>query len=594
MSNQPDLSPVQISAQTKKILASQGFVRSERHSRFLEYIVDHALQGKMNRLKGYTIGIDVFDRDATFDPNVDSIVRVEAGRLRVKLHEYYRSEGQSDPLIIDLPKGSYVPVFFLNNTPQVPEKSESSFEHWIATRQPAASLAVLPLVNLKGDPSLEYFSDGITEALNVELSKAPSLRVISMSSMMCFKGSGKSAKEIARELNVTHVLEGSVLKDGNTVRISIRLIDGARDFNVWAESYAREMEELIRFPSEAAQAVTTQLTTELRPGPDSYGTLNRDALEAYLLGRRYRNELTLEGYYKAREYFKQAIELDPKFPQAYTGLASCFCSLGSHGFEVEDPRQLIPEGISSAQSALLLNERQPEAHAFMGIMLLKYSWDWSGAEYSFKRALELSPNDPRAAMQYSMYFESLAKHEQAINLAQAAQAVDPMSKAVRLNLAWQLYQGDKLSEAETRYQDLLKQYPDFWGGHWGIAQIFRDQGRQDETIRALQRAVLLSGGYPLTYQVLGHYYGKTGQVDRAMKIIGELELKAATTYVSPFCFAMIHAGLGNRNQCFDWLEKAYELHSRSLAWLYVTREFRPYHRDPQFIDLIKRIGIPVN
>ncbi len=591
-SGHDDFSVDQISKQLQQILASDVFNRSERHSRFLEYIVTHALEGRTSRLKGYTIGLDVFDRDQEFDPNVDSIVRVEAGRLRTKLHEYYRNVGRDDALVIDLPKGAYVPVFYRNKSPEPPVKTEKTIDKWIATRKPVAALAVLPLTNHSGDSEPDYFSDGFTEAIIIELAKIPVLRVISMTSMMCYKGTGKPVKQIAKELDVTHVLSGSITREGNHLRVSVHLIQGSSDFHVWAENYERELQDLIQIQQELAQAIAGQLSIELKPDPDTQGTLNSSALEAYLLGRRYRNELTVDGYHKAREYFSKAIQLDPNYSQAYTGMASCLCALGSHGFEVDDPRELIPEGLSNAQAALLLDEHQHEAHAFMGIMLLKYSWDWTGAEYSFRRALELNPSDVRATMQYSMYFETLAEFDKAIELAQAAQAVDPMSKAVQLNIAWQYFQAGDFVQSEKLFLDLIQSHPQFWGGHWGLGQVYRETHRPEDAVRSLQRGVLLSGGYPLTYQTLGHFYGKTGQQDKAMKVIEELERKAVNMYVSPFSFATIYAGMGAVDACFDWLEKAYDLRSRSMAWLYVTREYTDLRQDPRYIDLIKRIGVP--
>ena len=591
---QDKLAPEQITSQLNRILASSGFARSERHSRFLGYIVDHAISGRLNRLKGYTIGIDVFDRDASFDPTVDSIVRVEAGRLRTKLHEYYRAEGQNDPLIIDLPKGAYLPVFYLNRSAAAARGGkDAGVDNWVVTRKPVASIGVLPLVNLSSGGDLEYFSDGITESIINELAKIPELRVISLTSMMCFKGTRKTIREIAAQLEVSHVLEGTVLKEEERARITVQLIEGSSDHNIWAESYERELDNIIQLQGELSRSIAEQLAIELRPPQESAGTVNREALEAYLIGRRYRNELTVEGYYRAREYFQEALSKDPRFAQAYMGIASCYCSLGSHGFEIDDPRDIIPQGLSNAQTALLLDESLHEAHAFMGIMLLKYSWDWTGSEYSFRRALELNPNDPRATMQYSMYFETLGRHDKAVQLAEAAHAVDPLSKAVNFNLAWQHFQAGNYPRALELFRELVKMHPDFWGGHWGIAHVFRETGAHDEAVRSFQRAVLLSGGYALPYQGLGHIYGITGRHREAMKAIEELERRALNTYVSPYYFATIYAGLGDFDKCFDWLEKAYEYRSRLMAWLNVAKEYRPVHSDPRYRDLISRIGIPV-
>ena len=553
ISNIHGLSTEQIRSQLGKIVSSSVFLQSERQNRFLSYIVEQTLAGKTDRLKGYTIGLDVFDRDESFDPNIDSIVRVEAGRLRSKLREYYSIDGHHDTVSIALPKGKYIPEFFklVNNSqinsqvilPDQPQAVESTPER----HYPENSIAVLPLRALSTDIEQGYFSDGMTDAILIALAKNKALKVISLTSVMRYKNTEMPIKQIADELNVSHILEGTVLKEGDRVRITIQLIESATDFHVCGDSFERKLHGVLDLQREVADLVAAHMTSEIEDNNNTCvngSSINPEAYEACLLGQRMRASFTREEFYKAANYFQQALKLEPKYAAAYSGLASCYCGgLGDQGFELERPAESIPQGIEFANKAIELDDSLVNPHTYAGIMKLNYEWDWVGAETCFNRALSISHNDAYAHMQYSMYFESLGDNNRAIEEAQLARQVDPLSREVMMNLAWQYYQADSLPEAHKLLDHLLENEPDFWGAYWDIAHIYLAEGKYDQAIEAFKKADNVTGASFMSLRGLGYAYAVNGKKSEAVKVIKELQRIQKDNYVSPYYFATIYMGV---------------------------------------------------
>ncbi|MBI1732929.1 MAG: tetratricopeptide repeat protein [Gammaproteobacteria bacterium] len=571
-----------------KILASDGFRRAERQCRFLRYIVEHRLAGTTDRLKGYTIGLDVFDREPSFDPNLDSIVRVEAGRLRTKLREYYQGSGRDDAIYIDLARGSYAPsISRMAARAEVAEKRGKR----AAVR---GSIAVLPFRNLSGDPEQEYFSDGLTDTVITTLAGNRHLKVISLTSTMRYKKAECSVPDIADDLNVAHIVEGTVVRDGSRVRVSAQLIEAATDHHVWAEVFERDMTGVIRVQRDLADVISAQLIRELVPAgtPEFHSPVNPDAYEMYLLGRGYRRRMTRESIEKAAQCFKKAISLDMNFAAAYSGAASCYCALGSYGFELDSPERIIPAGLEYSRRAMELDHGQVEPIVFTAIMVLKYEWKWPEAEHLFKAALAVSLNDTRSHLQYSLYFESLGDFHHAIDEAEQARQVDPLSTEANMNLAWQLHQAGRDDEAQSRLLWTLDLDPDFWAAHWGLGHVHLAAGRHREAIESFRRSADTGAGYTMPLQGLGYAHAVSGDRAAARSVLDQLEDLGRTGYVSPCCLAAIHSGLGDADRCFEYLDRAFRLRSRSMAWLNVMKEFAPVRSDPRFTDLVRRIGIP--
>jgi len=635
--------------QLAKILASESFSRSDRSSRFLRFIVEHVLDGKTEPLKEYVIGVEVFDKEESFDPRVDAIVRVEAGRLRTRIKEYYGEEGRSHPVRIELAKRGYVPVFrYLpsevgdsrSTEPQRPVEAskrllQPSLEKfrvpwfrlaagivvlllvvgvyfWTGSQPPKVapdaegpqgaplqppkfSVAVLPLKNLSRDSAEEYFSDAMTDALITSLAKINPMQVTSMTSAMHFKGADEPISKIARELNVGHIVEGSVFRYEDRVRITAQLIDGKTDKHVWAESYERAATDILALQRDVAWRIAGALAGEMLRTKSveqtQPSTIEPAAYEAYLKGRYFRNKLSEDGFKKGVAYFQRAIDGQPDYAPAYAGMASCYCLLGGHGLELTAPREGMPKAKAAAQKALEIDSELAEPYGVLGIIRTKYDWDWDGGEKALRRALELNPSFTQGHAWYSIHLEAMGRHEEAILEAERARELDPLSLGSNVNLGWQLYQAGRHREAAERYNKTLELDPSFWGAHWALGVYFQSQGRYDEAITALKMAVERKSGHTLALSTLAYTYAVSGNRAEALKILEGLKARSGKTYVSPAHIATIYAGLGEKDQAFEWLEKAYAARSRSLAWLNVAQEWNGLRSDPRFTALLAKVGL---
>jgi TolB-like protein/tetratricopeptide (TPR) repeat protein len=632
--------------QLANILASDSFSLSDRLSRFLRFVVEHVLDGKTEPLKEYVIGVEVFDKDESFDPRVDSIVRVEAARLRTKLKEYYGEEGRSDPVRIELAKRGYVPVFrYLHsevgdsrsNEPQRSvEASKTLFQPrlkklsgpwygvaagivtvllvggvylWTGNQPrkleqrlqdaqlqpPKFSVAVLPLKNLSRDSTEEYFSDAMTDALITSLAKINPMQVTSMMSATHYKGADEPISKIARELNVGHVVEGSVVRYEDRVRITAQLIDGRTDKHVWAESYERDMADVLTLQRDVAWRIAGALAGEmLRAKPVDLtqpSTIEPAAYEAYLKGRFFRNKLSEDGFKKGVEYFQRAIDKEPDYASAYAGMASCYCLLGGHGLELTAPREGMPKAKAAALKALEIDSELAEPYGVLGIIATKYDWDWDGAEKALRRALELNPSFAQGHEWYSIHLEARGRHEEAMLEAERARELNPLSLGANVNLGWQLYQAGRHWEAVEQYNKTLELDPNFWGAHWALGYYYQSQGRYEEAITALKKAVERKSGHTLALSTLAYTYAVSGNRAEALKILDDLKARSGKTYVSPAHIATVYSGLGEKDSAFEWLERAYAARSRSLAWLNVAREWDNLRSDSRFTDLLKKVGL---
>jgi len=620
-----EVSPEQVRAQCDRILASKGFSGSKRQSAFLKYVINSALEGKLDRLKEFTIGIEVFDKDETFDPNIDSIVRVEASRLRSKLSEYYVGEGQGDSIRISVPKGHYVPVFNVEDIPKVERSQRYRWQLWAGlvffstliissliffsyripflepnpaknTSQLAnkPSIAVLPLRDWSRLPE-EYFSQAMTDAMISSLAEIGVLHVTSLTSVMKYKNTEVSIPEIGRELGVEYIVEGSVYRDGENVRITAQLIDTKTDKHVWSRAFERPMSDLLSVQSEVAAAIGAQISDEMSPASNSNPKrLNPAAYEAYMKGSFFYNQFTAEGFRRSISFFQDAINIEPNYAKAYAGLASCHCLLAGHGLELVSPVIAIPEARSLANKALSLNSEMSEPIAFLGIINFKYEWDYKGAEKMLNRAIKLNSSLFHAHIWYSQILEAMNRHDEAISRARFAKQLNPLSLAASLNLGWQLFQAEKYTEATAEIDKLIEFDPQFWGGHWAKGHIHNQHGSYKNAINAFRLAVEAGGGHSLPMSALGYTYAIAGMQDQAHQILTEMEALSKDVYVSPFHMATVYAGLNQADLMFEWLERAYQVRARSLAWLQVTREMKPFYDDNRFQNLLKRIGIYPN
>ncbi len=624
-----------ILAQLTRILASAEFSASARLQKFLRFLVAETLAGRSDRLKEYAIAIDVFERDESFDPQTSSIVRVEASRLRSKLDKYNAIGGRDDAVRISLKPGSYVPSFEHATIAQTPAETEVEVPSLSATAPPRQrfaavfivasvlaiatylaldvwlmtprtektaaaldmtySVAVLPLRNLSGDSDEDYFGDGMTDALITGLARERVAHVTSMTSAMAYKNIDRPMSEIGSELGVSHLVEGSVMRVGDDVRITVQLIEAAADRHLWAESYEGEMSDVLALQRDVVQRIVGSMAQHVTavgaPAPTRIPDVNPLAYEAYLKGRFFLNKMTEDGFEKGIDYFKQAIEKAPDFAPSHSGMAVCYCLLGGHGFELVAPAEGMPTAKKAVMESLRLDSSQAEPHAFLGIIQLKYDWDWRSAEESFTRALELNPSYARGHIFYSFYLEAMGRQDEAVNEAEAARTLDPLSRAANINLGWQYLQAERLSDARQVFERATEIYPGHWGVHWGMGQYYLRAGEIEAAIASFELARAAGGGHAMPLSALGFAYAVSGHAERAKDALGKLQELSDETYVSPYQMAVVHAGLGDRDAAFQLLDEAYNMRSRSMAWLNVAPEMKSLRDDPRFDALLQRVGL---
>jgi len=466
-------------------------------------------------------------------------------------------------------------------------------------RQPApprspASLAVLPLENISGDAEQEYFTDGMTRALIADLAKIQGLRVVSRTSVMRYKGSKRPLKEIAQELTVDALLEGSVMRAGDMVRITVQLIAAATDQLIWAESYERDLSDILALQSEVARAIADEVQIKLTPQEQArlsgVRAVNPKAYEAYLKGRYYWNKRTEEGLKKGIDYFRQAIAEDPKYALAHAGLADSYLLLAWSS--ALPPREAMPKAKAAALEAVQLDDRLAEAHNSLGGILQLYDWDREAAEREFRRALELNPASPDAHHWYAMtLLAPSGRLPEATLEMQRAQDLDPLSLTIRTNVARPLYFARRYDEAIRHWRNTLEFDPNFFRAHWELGRAYEQKGMCAEAIAAFARARTLSQGSPFVIGALGHSYALCGQKAEAEKIATEIVALSRRRYVSPFDIALIYVGLNDRDQSLELLEKAYQERSTWMVYLNVDPRLERLRSEPRFLALLKKVGL---
>jgi eukaryotic-like serine/threonine-protein kinase len=452
------------------------------------------------------------------------------------------------------------------------------------------SIAVLPLENLSHDPEQEYFADGMTDALITDLSKIGALRVISRTSAMHYKGANKTLPQIAKELNVDGIVEGSVMRSGNRVRITAQLIRANTDQHVWADSYEHDLGDVLKLQGEVAKAIAQQVRVQLTPQQQarlgSARAVNPVAYEAYLKGRFYQSATfaTPQAIRNAQRYFEDAIREDPGFALAYVGLAECYESLGE--FRWVPPQDAYRPAKEALNKALQLDETVPEAHAGLGWLSWLYEWDWPTAEREFNYELELNPNGGGHAL-FAIYLSSTGRRAEALAELAKARELNPGSSPFNIESAIYYHARDYKAMVELQRR-FLQSNPGSWLGHFWLAVGYEGSGQRQEAIPEYQKAVELSQGDTDPTAGLAHAYATAGQRANAEKILRELLQKSKTDYVSPYMIATIYAGLEDRGKAFEFLVKAYQERSPDIPYfLKADLRIDNLRSDARFQDLLR-------
>jgi pentatricopeptide repeat protein len=461
------------------------------------------------------------------------------------------------------------------------------------TKPPIRSIAVLPLKNLSGDPTQDYLADGMTEELIGRLAQLHDLRVISRTSAMHFKDTQLSVPEIAKTLAVDAIVEGSVMRDGNRIRVHAQLIRAATDEHFWSETYDRESRDVLTLESEVAQSIAEKvevtITGKERERLAAVPSVSPEVYESYLKGRfvlgKSNNAADIE---ESIGYFDQAIKKDPTFAPAYVGLANAYGELGSV-FIGAPPDTVRPQAMSAVRKALELDPESTEAHVLLA-EVLQEQWQWSEAEAEYRRALELNPNDAAAHLGFANWLLCQGRTEEALAWARRGRELDPLAGSGP-DIGWILFCAHRYDEAERELRSLLALRPVDSGNLWILGFILVEKGQPQEAIPALEKAVSVSDRSPSIIGVLIRAYAHAGRRTDALRLLEELKRRNQAGYVPSAAFLDAYLGLGDNEQAVVWLEQAYKEHSSTVQFLKVQPYFDPIRSDPRFVDLVRRVGL---
>ncbi len=464
--------------------------------------------------------------------------------------------------------------------------------------KPITALVVLPMENLAGDTSQQYFADGMTDELIASLARISSIRVLSRTTSMGYKGTHDSLSKIARDLNVDAVVEGTVLRSGNRVRITAELIQVSTDRHLWANTYESSLTDVLALQNRVASAIVDQIRIQLTPQDKlrlaSTPLISSDAYEDYLKGLFYWNKRSAEGLTKAISYFQAATAKDPQYALAYAGLADCYGILGAAIVGTVPVKQVAHEAEAAATRAVGLDDSLAETQTALATVEFNYNWNWKNAETGFRRALALNPNYATAHQRYSLYLIAMNRQSESVAEMERARSLDPLSVSVNFSLGWRLYMARQYERAVAQLTNTVEMDPAFLLPHIVLGECYEQQGDFPKAIAVLQQAALLSRHSAPVLGALGHAYALAGKRAEAFKVLEELHAVSTTQYVSPYYVALVFAGLKDHAKANEWLERAYEDRSNPLVFANVDPQLDELRQDPRFNALLRRMGFPMS
>jgi TolB-like protein len=592
MPPQNTCSPEIVRTELEKILSSRGFARNDRLSGFLRFVVEQELSGRGDELKEAVIGVEYFGRPANYDVRHDSVVRNEAGKLRARLAEYYADNGAADGLVIDVPKGAYKPAFRQIEAPAAllpgPPWSWRRVWMWLVAlaacaivsaalwwqiqhRNAPIPIAVLPLINLDNNPDHDYFADGLTAEIIRNLSIIDGLAVRSQTSSFAFKGKRQNVQDVGKQLSAEYVLEGSVLRSGQQLRINAQLVRVRDDFPVWSGKYDRELPDVVAIQDEISRGIVNSLRLKLGRGRRQYET-STEAYDLYLRGLALQVQGGEPGFDKSIGALVEATAKDPSFAPAYASLAMAY-ALRSGQF-----RQDIPDEVrklrAAVQQAIRLDPLLAEAHTSLG-MLYARDARWVESEKSFRRAIELDPNSSVSHTGFAYFLRSLGRAEEALQQLRIAENNDPLSPELHFNLGWLLISVGRYGEAARYCNKLPADRPN---RNMCLGRALIGQGRTEEAIR-----MLIKSGLRSDRAYLGYAYARSGRREQAEKLAMDL---------SPFQQAVIFAGLGDKKRSLEALDLMTVVGPVRMGSILGLPELALLRGDPRLEALRKKVGLP--
>ena len=610
-----------IRAQLRRILAGDGFKRSERICRFLSYAVERTLEGHGDELKESVLAVEVYDRRPDYNPKIDPIVRNDARRLRAKLSEYYETEGSGDPIIIEIPKGSYLPVF--SEREALPHAAKESGwgirkglnvlghrkviamgatalvaaaltifwagQHREARARSAVAIAVLPFIDLGPDAGSQYLSDGLTEDLINKLTNIDDLRVPARTSAFAFKGKQLDIRDIGAKLNVDLVLEGSVRKEGNQLRVTAQLIKVADGYHAWSASYDREFKDALNIENDIAEAIATTLRFKIANNGAGQ-TSDPEAHNLYLQGHYFHSQGggKPDEQKKAIAYFKQAIAKDAGYGLPWAEMSDSWFALVIFGDQ--DPATMSAAE-TAAKQALQADETLSEAHvSWANILVAKH--DWAAADREFKKALELNPRNVKALVDYATYDLALTDRlPQAIEQTDRALILDPVSPAVYGMRGLLLICARRYDEAIQQTRKGLEMHPQVIGAQNLLGRAYVQKGMLPQAVAEFNKAEELGVRRAHWAASLAELYVKSGRRAEAEKMLATWSSRPAQEFGHAESMAMIYAGLGRKDEAFQWLDQAYREHWGRLPWIKIEPEYDSLRDDPRFSALLNKMGL---
>jgi TolB-like protein/Tfp pilus assembly protein PilF len=630
-----------VRAHLQDVLSSDAFKGGKRAQEFLQVVVEHALARRFDSLRERMLGAEMFARPIDYDTGNDSVVRVKASEVRRRLAEYYRKLQTPTAVRIELPTGTYVPQFHWTPEedlstqaqpaePSVlpPESDQAAENRTIPTtdaraavlsfhnrelllalavsfavacifgvhlwrnspeRNQIRSIAVLPLVNLSGASNQEYFADGMTEELTRDLAKINSLRVISQASSMTFKGTKEPLSQIAQKLAVDGIVEGSIERVGDRVRITIQLYDAKADQQVWAQPYVHEMNSVLEMQSDVARGIADQIQLKLSSPEEARlsrtRAFNPEAVDLYLRGMERLNSGNPQS---AMEFLHRAADKDPRYSAPHAALADGYDYLALRGLMANDEASYQQK--AEALKAIELDPSLPEGHLELGLAELNQSWDWTTLRHEFLRAKELDPNSARVHWAFAVYFNLIGRQDEALTEAKKAMQNDPVSARSHITMGAIYFAQRRYDQAFTEVNEIERLHGNTPEPLLAPGMLYVEMGRYDQAIQVFKE----SEDAPIALGRLGNIYARTGRVAEARAMIPRLEQQIGEIGVGQYDIAVIYAGLNDRDNAFKWLEKAYQAHAYWLTWLKIDHALDPLRSDPRFEDLVHRIGFPKN
>jgi TolB-like protein/tetratricopeptide (TPR) repeat protein len=578
---------IEVRALLEKILLSPGFRNSERMRRFLRTSVERTLDGATDQLKEFALGHDVFDRGEGYDPRTDSIVRVEARRLRKKLRAYYEGEGLLDKIVIQFHPGKYIPSF----SPAAPGSPHETVAETETLLDPK-TVAVLPFSNLSSDPEQIYFCDGISEDIIDALSTVRDLRVLGRGATFMLRDPAMDPREIGASLSAGTIVEGSVRKSGGMLRVAARLIDTQTGHVRWSTTVDRPETDVFAIKDEIATAITATLCDQVSAGmrlPVPAPSIEAYAL--YLKGRHAANQLDAEDYRKAIDYYSRAIAQFPDYAPPYSGMADVYTAITS--WSMARPSSVMPLAKRAAEEALRLDPGLAHAYTSLGWVKFCYEWNWSEGLALARKALLLEPNYAYGHMALGAFYMVLGLVSEGRKELQHSLRLNPLSIRAHRLLGLVLTLEGRFEESDQRLRAARALMPDSCELAWMMAAVYMAQGRAEEGLR-YARECQTDPPTPRMLAMLGEALARAGQEKEARKILDRLEKLSAHEFVDPWSFCRLYVALGENDKAIHFLEHSFEERSTLALFAAVDPALNPIRKDPRFQHIISRLHLPAN